>query len=70
MCLGYGWLERAKENEGVSAWEERILCSQAKPLEEFLALKMCRDERRYNPLSLWAHSHVRGSRRGTDEGDG
>ena len=28
------------------------------------------DERRYGPLSLWAHSHVCSSGRGTDESDG
>lgn len=42
----------------------------SKTLEEFLALKMTWDERRYDPLSLWAHSHVCGSGRRTDKGDG
>lgn len=42
----------------------------SKTLEEFLALKMTWEERRYDPLSLWAHSHVCGSGRRTDKGDG
>lgn len=47
--------------------KEKIL--PAKWLEEFLTLKMSWDERRYDPLSLWAHSHVCCSGRSTDKGD-
>lgn len=31
---------------------------------------MSRDERRYGPLSLWAHRHVGSSGRSTDQSDG
>lgn len=64
-----GGLKGQRRIEGVGAWEENILYSQAKLLEEFLTLKMSWDERRYDPLSLWAHSHVCCSGRSTDKGD-
>lgn len=70
MSLEHEWLERAKENGGVSVWVEEILYSQVKLLEEFLTLKMSCDERRYDPPSLWAHSHVCSSGCSTDKGDG
>lgn len=69
----HGWsvggLKRPRRRR-VSAWEERILRSQARLWEKLLALKVFWDEGRYGPLSLWAHGHVRSSGRSSDEGDG